>query len=101
MDIAVEDNPQRQRFEARLDGELVGVADYRPRDGVLAFTHTEVDPRLRGQGIGATLVGAALDAVRASGGRVLPLCSFVVDYVAQHPEYKDMVAYGPSDPGGA
>jgi uncharacterized protein len=67
---------------------------------VLAFTHTEVEPRLRGRGIGATLVGRALDQVRANGGRVLPLCSFVVDYVARHPEYRDLVAYGRSDAGG-
>jgi hypothetical protein len=100
MDISVEDNRDRQRFEARLDGELVGFADYRPRDGVLAFTHTEVDPRLRGRGVGAALVGGALDRVRADGGRVLPLCSFVVDHVARHPEYNDLVAYGPSDAGG-
>ncbi|HYN97807.1 MAG TPA: GNAT family N-acetyltransferase [Pilimelia sp.] len=101
MDISVADNPERQRFEIRLDGELAGFAEYRPRDGALAFTHTEVDPRHRGRGLGGALIGAALEQVRADGGRVLPLCSFVVDYVGQHPEYRDLVAYGRTDAGGA
>jgi predicted GNAT family acetyltransferase len=100
MDISVEHNRDRRRFEATVDGRLVGFADYVPRDGALAFTHTEVDPAERGQGIGGALVGAALDAVRAEGGRVLPLCSFVADYVARHPAYADLVAHRP-DPGGA
>jgi uncharacterized protein len=101
MDIAVEDNAARQRFEIRLDGDLAGFANYRPRDGVLAITHTEVDPRHRGKGIGGALIGAALDQVKANGGKVMPLCSFVADYVSHHPEYADLVAYGRSDAGGA
>ena len=99
-DVTVAHNRERQRFEATVDGRLVGFADYRPRDGALAFTHTEVDPAARGRGIGGVLVGAALDAVRAEGGRVLPLCSFVADYVARNPAYADLVAHRP-DPGGA
>jgi predicted GNAT family acetyltransferase len=101
MDVSVEHNRARQRFEIWLGGELAGFADYRPRDGVLAFTHTEVDPRHRGKGVGGALVAAALDTVRAEGGQVLPLCSFVADYVSHHPQYSDLVAYGRSDAGGA
>lgn len=92
MDVSIKHNPQLQRFEARLDGELVGFAAYRPTSAVLTFTHTEVDPRYRGRGIGGVLIGAALDQVRADGGRIQPLCSFVADYVDQHPEYADLVA---------
>jgi uncharacterized protein len=91
MDVDVADNAERQRFEARLAGRLVGVADYHERDGVVAFTHTEVDPELRGQGIGAALVGAALKAAVDRGVRIRPLCSFVADYVRLHPEYTRLV----------
>ena len=34
---------------------------------------------------------AALDAARAEHVRVRPVCPFVVDYVAAHPEYADVV----------
>jgi predicted GNAT family acetyltransferase len=100
MDISVADHPERQRFEIQLDGELVGFADYQPRDGVLAFTHTEVDPRHRGKGLAGALIEAALQQVRANGGRVLPLCSYVADYISHHPEFSSLVAYGRSDAGG-
>jgi predicted GNAT family acetyltransferase len=101
MRIAVEDNAARQRFEIRLDGQLAGFADYRPRDGVLAFTHTEVDPGHRGKGVGGALIGAALEQVKADGGKIMPLCSFVADYVSHHPQYADLVSYGRPDTGGA
>ena len=99
-DIAVEDNPGRQRFEIRVGGELAGFADYRPGEDVLAFTHTEVDPRHRGMGLGGVLIGAALERVKRDGGQVLPLCSFVADYISHHPEYAELVAYGRTDAGG-
>lgn len=94
MDLSVDDNPTRQRFEVRLDGEVVGFAAYHVRDGVVAITHTEVEPALRGRGIGAALVGGALDRIRAEGHRVLPVCSFVADYVRRNPEHADLVAGG-------
>jgi uncharacterized protein len=92
MDLTVQDNPERQRFEAWQGGELVGFATYQMRDGVVAFTHTEVDPDRRHLGIGGRLIGAALNQVRADGHRALPLCSFVVDYVDRNPEYADLVS---------
>ena len=94
----VDDNRTRQRFEIRLDGNLAGFADYQLRVGdppgerVLMFTHTEVDAAQRGGGIATELIGAALAQVRADGGKVLPMCSFVADYVDRHPEYADLVA---------
>ena len=101
MEITVEHDTRHRRFEARVNGELAGFADYRFRDGVLAFTHTEIDPAFQGKGVAGTLIGAALDEVRADGGRVLPLCSYVADYISRHPEYTDLVAYDQSRGGGA
>ncbi|RMI08890.1 N-acetyltransferase [Cellulomonas triticagri] len=86
------DLPDEQRFEARLpDGTVVGVAEYRRHDDVVVFTHTEVDPRQEGHGVGTTLVRAALDAVRAAGDRAEPRCPFVRAFVEDHPEYADLV----------
>lgn len=101
MEISVQDNTSRQRFELRVGGEVAGFVDYRPRDGALALTHTEVDPRHRGKGLAGTLIGAALDQVRADGGEVLPLCPYVADYISHHPEYAGLVALGRADAGGA
>jgi len=93
MTTRVVDVPEQHRFQITDDGGTVlGVAEYRRRPGVVVFTHTEVDPRQEGHGIGSTLVRAALDAVRAAGDRIDPQCPFVRAFVADHPEYGDLVA---------
>ncbi|WP_306231970.1 GNAT family N-acetyltransferase [Agrococcus beijingensis] len=76
--IEIADNPEATRFEARIDGALAGFADYRDRDGVRAFVHTEIDPSFGGRGVGSQLVDEALRATIAEGKRILPRCSFVV-----------------------
>ena len=90
--IEVADNPARHRFEARVDGAVVGKAVYRVEGDEVVFTHTEVDPGLQGQGVAQTLAGRALDQVRASGRRVVPQCPFIASYIGKHPEYADLVS---------
>ncbi|MBA3867140.1 MAG: N-acetyltransferase [Solirubrobacterales bacterium] len=87
----VADNPQAQRYEVSLDGELAGVAQYRARPGLIAFTHTEVEDRFEGQGLASKLIAFALDDGRRRGLDVLPFCPFVNKYVQRHPEYADLV----------
>lgn len=91
--ITVTDRPDDQRFEAAdADGTVLGVAAYERRPGVVVFTHTEVDPEHEGHGVGSTLVREALDAVRAAGDRIDPQCRFVRAFVAEHPDYANLVA---------
>jgi predicted GNAT family acetyltransferase len=93
MTIDVTDLPDQHRFEARdSGGTVLGVAEYRREPGLVVFTHTEVDPRHEGHGVGSTLVREALDAVRAAGDRIDPQCPFVKAFVADHPAYADLVA---------
>jgi uncharacterized protein len=90
-DISVRDDPDDNRYEAFVDGELAGFSDYELSDGVITFTHTEVDDAFEGHGVGSALVRQSLDQVRASGTlRVRPLCPFVRDWIEQHPDYQDL-----------
>ena len=90
-DISVRDNPDDNRYDAFVDGELAGFSDYELSDGVITFTHTEVDDAFEGHGVGSALVRQSLDQVRASGTlRVRPLCPFVRDWIEQHPDYQDL-----------
>ena len=85
------DNQAESRFEAHVDGELAGFSAYQLSDGVITFTHTEVDDAYEGQGVGSSLVRQALDAVRADGGlRVRPWCPFVRAWIESHPDYADL-----------
>ncbi len=98
--IDVHDAPGRSRYEARIGGELVGFAEYQRSGDRVVFTHTEVDPRVSGQGVGSSLVRGALDDVRLSGPyRVVPQCPFVRAWITTHAEYADLVVAPPS--GGA
>jgi predicted GNAT family acetyltransferase len=90
-DVSVRDNPGESRFEATVDGRLAGFSAYELSDGVITFTHTEIDDEFEGQGVGSTLVQQALDQVRADGGlRVRPLCPFVRAWIGNHPDYADL-----------
>ncbi len=89
--VEITDNPSEERFEIHDDGALAGYAMYRRRPPLIAFIHTEIDPRFEGRGFGGQLVRAALDSSRAAGLEVLPFCPFVRGYIEGHAEYLDLV----------
>jgi predicted GNAT family acetyltransferase len=93
VEVEVVDNPELQRFEARVDGQVAGEIVYRERaDGRLVLLHTQVDDRFEHKGIGGRLVAGALDDIRSRGLAIVPLCPFVSAYLERHPEYADLVA---------
>jgi hypothetical protein len=92
METTVRDNPEESRYEIRDGDRVLGFAAYERRGDTMVFTHTEVDPDAGQDGLGSTLVRAALDDVRSKGGSVVPLCSFVRGWIDRHPDYADLVA---------
>lgn len=90
--MTVRDNPELQRYEAIVDGELAGSIFYRELDDALILVHTEVEEAFEGQGIGSRLVAATLDDIRARGLQMRPFCPFVRAYLERHPEYDDLIA---------
>lgn len=95
MNVLVEENPAKHRFDILVDDALAGFSAYLPRGEVLVFTHTEVDDRYQGQGVGSALVRGTLDQIRARGGRVVPRCPFVAAFIERHPDYADLVVDAP------
>jgi predicted GNAT family acetyltransferase len=91
MTEEVRDNPAEHRFEIWVDGELAGFADYRDREGVRSFLHTEIDSAYEGRGFGSRLIGQSLYLTRAAGLGVLPFCPFVKAYIGRHQEYADLI----------
>ena len=91
MDIEVRDAPDRQRYEAVVDGTVAGFAVYRDYGGARVFTHTEVFPAFEGRGVGTALARGALDDVRASGRTLVARCPFIRSYIERQPEYADLV----------
>lgn len=84
----VRHNQAKSRYELQTPNGLA-IAVYRQEGDRLHFTHTEVPSADEGHGLGSALVRWALDDSRRRGFKVVPACSFVVDFVRRHPEYKD------------
>ena len=91
MSDAVIHNAAKHRFELDVDGQTV-FTEYRLSPGVMTFFHTLTPPALRGRGLAARVVQAALDYARSEGLKVIPLCWYVSGHIEAHPEFRDLLA---------
>lgn len=89
--VDVRHDREGSRFIATVDGQDC-VALYRVYGKVMMLTHTGVPKALRGRGIAAVLVQAALDHARERGLKVRPDCSYAEDYMQKHPATLDLLA---------
>jgi predicted GNAT family acetyltransferase len=91
-DVVVADNPDANRYEARLGDRVAAFSAYRRIGDRLVFLHTETDPAFEGRGVGSRLVREALDDVRRRDLRVTAKCPFVAAWLRRHPGYEDLIA---------
>ncbi len=92
-DFTVTDNADRRRYELRVDGRIVSIADYElTGDQVVLVPHVETDPEMRGRGMADRLMRGMLDDMRERGLRVTPICPFAAAYVRRHPADHDLLA---------
>ena len=97
-ELEISDHPEQAQYEARLDGQRVGLAAYRLAENVITFSHTEVDPDQQQRGVGGALARFALDDARRRGLTVQPRCPFIRHWISEHPDYLDLVAADPLHP---
>ena len=89
-DVVTSHNPEKHRYEAHIDGELAGFVQYQPLGGLVTFTHTEVDDKFEGKGVGSALARFALDDVtRRRHPPGAAACPFIKRWIEKHPEYAD------------
>ena len=87
----ITDAPERERYEAHVDGELAGILEYVAKRGRIALIHTEVLPIHEGRGVGSALVRFALDDARRRALGVIAVCPYVQSYLARHRDDDDIV----------
>ncbi len=87
----VVDDREQSRYEVRIGGETVAIADYVKQPGTVSFTHTETFAGHRGRGLAGRMIDRALRDARAEQLAVVPFCSFVSDYIARHEEFRHLV----------
>lgn len=86
MEPRVIDNAAAQRYELRVDGELVGWIDYRRAGDTVALVHAEVRAEHRNQGLAEEMTRDALADLKRRGLRAQPVCPYVVAYASRHPD---------------
>jgi uncharacterized protein len=89
--IVIENNTEKQQYEAKQDGKVIAFAEYRPIGTSIMFTHTEVDEKLEGKGVGSKLIRFALEDTKAKGMTAIPMCPFVKIFIQRHKDFIDVV----------
>lgn len=83
--VQVRRSASREAFAITLpDGEVAGHAEFRERDGVRIFHHTEVDEQYGGRGLGTALVRGAVEATREEGVPIVPVCPMVKAFLEKN-----------------
>ena len=91
MITSIQDNPALRRYEMPIDGEAIAAAYYRLDDGIVVLIHTEVPFEHSGNGLGSRLAEGVFNAIRKSGRRAAVRCEFMANFIARHPEHRDVV----------
>lgn len=81
---------ESQKFCLTLNGKE-SYLYYRLRDNVMDLASTYVPQEMRGKGIAAKIVEAALKFARENKYSIIPSCSYVDVYIRRHIEYKDLL----------
>lgn len=82
---------ESDRFSIAVDGKPAGFTQFVESEGRRIFFHTVIDDAFEGQGLAGQVVREALDATRADGLRVVPVCPYVNRYVQKHDDWADLV----------
>jgi predicted GNAT family acetyltransferase len=89
--MRIENDTEQDRYEIYDGDDLAGYTKYRAAPGLIAFLHTEMDPRFEGKGLASQLIRFALEDARSNGLEVLPFCPFVNGYIQRHHEWADLI----------
>ena len=77
--------PEQHRFVIVADG-AEALLEYRMLSPqVIDFVHTYTPASLRGQGVAGKLVSVGVAYARAQGWRVMGRCSYVAQWLSNHP----------------
>jgi uncharacterized protein len=86
-----DDRTAEGTFDLECDGKAGGYLSYRLKGDTTMFVEfVEVDPALRGQGMGERLVAAAVEWARANGRQIVPHCAYARVVLTRSVAYRDV-----------
>lgn len=81
----------QDRFTISVDGHRAGSTEFVDHEGRRIFPHTVVDDEYSGRGLATILIREALEATRAAGLRIVPVCSMVAGFLDKNHVFDDIV----------
>ncbi|MDH6223426.1 redox-sensitive bicupin YhaK (pirin superfamily)/predicted GNAT family acetyltransferase [Streptomyces sp. MJP52] len=78
------------RYEILVEGTVAGFTEFRDHGAQRVFFHTVVEDAYAGRGLASVLVREALNHVRTSGMRLVPICPYVAKYLTKHDGFRDI-----------
>ncbi len=92
MQITEENGPTGGRYIARLEGTEAEMTFSRASPTLIIIDHTGVPDSLRGKGVGQALALHAVEAARAGGWKIIPLCPFFKGQAQRNPDWRDVIS---------
>ena len=80
----------KSRFIITIDNKEAYV-DYNIEQNKMNLYHTYTDPDLRGKGLAAKVVVAALEYAKENNLKIEPGCTYVQSFISRHKEYEELV----------
>jgi predicted GNAT family acetyltransferase len=92
MKINQEDNLKKGRFFIEIENQLMAEITYTyAGNDKIIIDHTEVNPILKGKGIGYNLIDEVVSFVRENNLKIIPLCPFAAAVFRKKKEYSDIL----------
>ena len=92
MQIQRDEHGRKGAFYIEEDGEWIAELTYFRVGDTMTIDHTEIDKKLRGEGIGPDMVRAAVDYAREQGLKIKPVCPYAKKVIERTPEFQDIQA---------
>jgi hypothetical protein len=83
-------NKEEKRFVIYAEGKEVYVK-FEIKNNKMDLDHTYTNPELRGKGLAALVVRAALEFTKGNNLKVIPTCSYVRSFISKNEEYQELV----------
>jgi uncharacterized protein len=91
MQIQRDEHGRKGAFFIDENGEWIAELTYVRDNGTMTIDHTEIDEKLRGEGIGQDLVKSAVEYAREQGLKIKADCPYAKKVIDRTPEFQDVL----------